>query len=70
MAKQIYITPYKLTKPHKTAITHYLLGKVSLAETSKRMGITKQRVYTMLAVIMRHSSTTGRINIEEILRDY
>lgn len=70
MAKPVNITPYKLTKVHKAALTEHLLGKVSLLQTAKRMGLDPQRVYTMLAVILKHSCSTGRINIEEILKDY
>lgn len=64
------ITPYRLTKSHKTAVEQYLKGNVGLTNTEKRMGLTKQRIYTMVTHIMRHSCTTGRIDIKELLRDY
>ena len=70
MATQINITPVKLTKVQKTTLSDYMTGKVGLVKTHERLGITKQRVYTMVAHIMRHSGTIGRINIEEILKDY
>jgi hypothetical protein len=66
----INITPYKLGKAHKTAIKEHVKGRVNALKTANRLGIGRTRLRVMLSTILVHSCTTGRINIEEVLKDY
>lgn len=64
------IAPYKLTRTQRKALLDHLEGRVAFIETSRRLGVTKQRLYTMLAVIFRHAAGTGKIDAATLLKDY
>lgn len=70
MARHINIEPYKITKAHKQALSDFLLGKIGVIRTAQIMGITQQRLYTIVTVLMRHSCVTGQVDIEEILKTH
>lgn len=64
------LTPYKLTRPQRRALADYLMHRKGVDETAMKLGITRQRLYTMTTTIVRHMCKTRRIDIETILKDY
>lgn len=70
MAKHIDIKPFKLTKQQKKLLTDFLTGSATLRDTAKALGVTSMRVYIMCTALTRHASTTGGININEVLKSY
>jgi hypothetical protein len=64
------ITPFRLGRAHKIALAKYLKGTTGIEATCRVMGLSRQRIYTMVTHMTKHSCTTGRINIEEVLKDY
>lgn len=63
-------TPYKLKPKHRKALTSYLTGQAGLEKTATAMGVTRQRVYTMSAVIFKHAASSGKIDIQALIKDY
>lgn len=63
-------TPYKLKASSRKALTKYLTGQVGLRDTAKAMNTTRQRVYTLAATICRHAASTGKLDIEAVMKDY
>lgn len=70
MATHKPLAPYKLTATQRKAILDHLEGRKGFLATAQRLGVTKQRLYTMLAVIFRHSTGEGRIDAKELLTHY
>jgi len=64
------LTPYKLTRPQRRALADYFMHRKGADETANTLGITRQRLYTMITTIVRHMSRTKRIDIEQLLKDY
>lgn len=64
------LTPYKLTKTQKLALENYLAGKVGVDQTAAIFGASRQRIYTIVTLIMRHAGTTKTIDVKELLKNY
>lgn len=63
-------TPYKLKPSSRKALTKYLTGQAGLRDTAAAMDTTRQRVYTLAALICRHAASSGKLDIEAVLKDY
>lgn len=70
MAKQIQITPFKLSKKQKQGLADYISGKHGVVQTALHMGIPRTRLYTMITALTRHSCKAGKIDINALLKDY
>jgi len=70
MAKQIIVPPYRLPATHKRILIKVLTGKMTTVEGQRALGITRQKYYVMLAVILRHAVSTGKVDAKELLKEY
>jgi len=70
MAINIKIPPYRLSNPQKKTLTAYLQGQLTLKGTAQALGVTQQMLYRMVTSMTRHASSTGQINVKELLKNY
>lgn len=70
MATHKPLAPYQLTATQRKVVLDHLQGRKGFLATAEQLGVTKQRLYTMLAVIFRHASSTGTIDAKELLKNY
>ncbi len=61
---------YKLNSKSMKALVRYLKGETGIQQTAEALNTTRQRVYTMAASIFRHGVTTGKLDIEAVIKDY
>jgi DNA-directed RNA polymerase sigma subunit (sigma70/sigma32) len=70
MATNKHVPPFKLSKTQKKYLSQFLMGEATITATAQAMNMTYQRVYTMASALTRHASSTGLINLEELLKNY
>lgn len=63
-------TKYKLKAKDKKALSQYLNSEVGIQATAEALNTTRQRIYTMATAIIRHAASTGKIDIEAVIKDY
>lgn len=68
--KNIKVQSIKLTKTQKKLLVEYLTQKRSINTTAERFGQSTTRIYSIVNTIMRHASSNGIIDIEELLKNY
>lgn len=68
--RRIAVTAIKLTGTQKKIFAEYLLSQRSARDTSKQLGVTTQRLYTMSNSMLRHMAATGRISTKEFLSNF
>lgn len=61
---------YKLNTKSRKALVKYLKGDIGIQNTAEALNTTRQRVYTMAASIFRHGVSTGKLDIEAVIKDY
>ncbi len=59
-----------MTKPARKALAAYLRGDKELGATAEKMGISRQRVYTMSALMLRTMVMNNKIEVDELLADF
>lgn len=67
MPVPLIISPKKLTKAEKNAIARYLMGESSNAKVCRALGITHQRLYTMITAITRNAVKRRSVLVEDLL---
>lgn len=70
MATHKQIPPFRLTAAQRKAILAYLKGQATQRGTAIALGVTQQRFYTMIAVLMRHMVTTKKIEVDALIKEY
>lgn len=61
---------YRLTKPARKALAAYLRGEAPLQVTADKMGISRQRVYTISSAILRSVVMNKGIEVDELLANF
>jgi len=66
----VITSKYKLSAAAKKALLKFLKGEAGVNDTAAKLNTTRQRVYTMATAIFRHAATTGKLDIEAVIKDY
>ncbi len=64
------LAPYRLTGAQRTIIQSYLNGEVGPNDAAAKLGMSRQRLYTICALILRHSCSAGTTDAKALLAKY